>query len=116
MSETIAFDVLLRGAADDVSVAPADIDALKPPPESIERCFRWLTAQGITCHRTDFGLACESEIDLFQSVFQVEVDSDQPRPDTPATYHLRGELRVPPEIEPLVLQVTIAQPPAFFGA
>ena len=116
MSETLAFDVLLRGATDDVSVASADIDALKPPPEAIERCFRWLTAQGITCHRTDFGLACESGIDLFQTVFQVEVDSEEPGADVPATYRLRGELRVPTEIEPFVLQVTIAQPPTFFGA
>ena len=106
---------MLRGATDDLSVAPANIDALKPPPESIERCFLWLTAQGITCHRTDFGLACECGLDLFQSVFQVAVDSEEPGAGMPARHDLRGELRVPPEIEPFVLQVTIAQPPVFFG-
>lgn len=116
MSDTIAFDVLLRGATDDLSVAPANIDSLKPSPDAIERCFRLLTGRGITCHRTDFGLACESTIDLFETVFQVRVDADSSGPNAPVTYHLRGEPRPPSEIGSLILQVTISQLPTYFGS
>ena len=51
----ISFDVLLRAAGRDVPPSTATIDQLRPPPENIERCLRWLSDRGVTCHRTDFG-------------------------------------------------------------
>lgn len=114
-SSTIPFDVLLRGETEDISVAAADLNKLRPPAEAIERCFRWLSEQGVTCHRTDFGLACEAKVALFESLFDVKVTKQQAGATSPACYRLSGQPKTPAEIGSLVSQVTVAQPPTFFS-
>ena len=109
---TIAFDVLLRSETDNVEVAVANVDKLRPPPEAIERCHRWLSKQGVTCHKTDFGLACEAGIELFERLFGTRVKKQQ---DTPSSYALESEPQAPSEIEALVSQITLVQPPTYFG-
>ena len=112
---TICFDVLLRGETDDITVASANLDKLRPPAEAIERCFRWLAEQGVICHRTDFGLACEAKVDLFESLFGVQVTRQQGSESAPPTYLLSDTPQPPPKIGQLVSQVTVAEPPTFFG-
>ncbi len=111
-TSTIAFDVLLRGETDDMDVATANLDKLRPPPEAIEKCFRWFAAKGVTCFRTDFGLGCEATVELFQSLFDVklkQIGAEQPH------YQIDGELHISKEIADLISQVTLVRPPTFFG-
>ena len=112
---TVAFDVLLRGETDDVTVASANLDKLRPPAEAIETCFRWLSEQGVTCHRVDFGLACEAKVELFESLFGVRLTKQQHRAPGTLPYQLSEEPESPPEIRHLVSQVTLAHPPTYFG-
>ncbi len=113
---TIAFDVLLRGNTDDLHVASvAGIDSLRPPPENIEQCFRWLSEQGVTCHRTDFGLGCEAKVELFESLFSVQVVAQRTSPESPPTFTAQGTPQPPPAIAEVVSQITIAHPPTLFG-
>ena len=114
-SLTISFDVLLHGKTDDVSVAAADVDKLRPSPQAIETCHRWLSQQGVTCHRTDFGLACEADVELFEALFKVRVVKHQASPAAAAVYLMDDEPQPPQEIKELVSQVTVAQPPTYFG-
>ncbi len=114
--ETIAFDVLLRGRTDDVDVASVTgIDSLRPPPDNIERCFRWLSEQGVTCHRTDFGLGCEAEVTLFESLFSVRVVAERTSRESPPTFTAQGTPQPPPAIAKVVSQITVARPPTLFG-
>ncbi len=112
---TIAFDVLLRGESGNVDIAPANLEKLRPPAESIERCFRWLSEQGITCHRTEFGLACEAKIELFENLFGVQVTTRSEGAEPPV-HEINSELKIPTEIEKLVAQITVARPPTYFGS
>lgn len=114
-SSTISFDVLLRGETDDVSVAAENLDRLRPPAEAIERCFRWLSKQGVTCHRTDFGVACEAPVDVFEALFRVHVIRKRTSATAPPSYQVQAQPQPPPEIESLVSQVTVAQPPTLFN-
>ncbi len=114
-SSTISFDVLVRGETADVPVTPANLDKVRPPPEAVERCFRYLTQQGITCHRTNFGLACEARVELFESLFEVRVTKQQASPAAAPIFQMQDKPRPPREIENLISQVTVAPPPSFFG-
>lgn len=114
-SSKVSFDVLLRGETDDVSVAAASLEKLRPPAAAIERCFRWLSARDVTCHRTDFGLACEAKVDVFERLFDVQLTRLPTGGATPPSYQLKGEPRPPSEIESLVWQITLTQPPTFFN-
>ena len=111
-SSIIAFDVLLRGETDDVSVAAVDLDNLRPPPEAMERCFRWLSNQGVTCHKTEFGLACEAKVERFETLFGVRIIKEQ---SVTPTCDLEVEPQAPADIADLVLQITVVKPPTFFG-
>lgn len=111
----ISFNVLLRGETDDVSIAASNLDRIRPTEEAIERCFHWLSEQGVICHRTDFGLACESTLELFESLFCVQVSKQETDTAAPVSYQLQGEAHPPSEIETLVSQVTLTHPPTFFN-
>lgn len=114
-SATISFDVLLRGTSDDVSLASADLDKLRPPADAIEFCHRWLSEQGVTCHRTNFGLGCEAPVQLFERLFSVRVPSSPRNASAAASEELQSEPKPPQEIAHLVSQITIARPPTFFS-
>ncbi len=111
--DIVSFDVLLRGRGGDVPPSAATIEQLRAPPEHIERCNRWLSAQGITCHTTDFGLACESPVELFERVFGVSLERRATGGGRPS-FQLTQDPQVPEEIAPLVDQITLAPPPTYF--
>lgn len=111
-NRTIAFDVLLRGESDDVEISAASLEKLRPSPDVIERCYRWLSGRSVTCHKTDFGLGCEASVEVFESLFGVSVTSD---PSQSASPKLDGDIQIPTEIENLVSQITLVQRPTFFG-
>jgi len=113
MKPSVAFDVLLRGPMGDVPISTATLDQLRPSPEHLERCFRWLSAQGVTCHRMDFGLACEAPLDVFEELFSVSLARRTTKAGQP-WFELTQTPEVPVEIAALVDQVTVAPPPAFY--
>lgn len=110
-SSIIAFDILLRGETDDVEVAAANVDKLRPPPESIERCFRWLSNEGVSCHKTEFGVACEATVEHFETLFGTRIIKEQ---SGAPNFDLEVEPQAPADIADLVSQITVARPPTFF--
>ena len=113
MKPNVSFDVLLRGPGGDVPISAATLDQLRPSPEHLERCFRWLSTQGVTCHRTDFGLACEAPLDVFEKLFSVSLARRKGKDGRP-WFELTEVPIVPAEIAALVDQVSVAPPPDFF--
>lgn len=113
-TDMLSFDVLLRGGeAEEVVPAASTIDQLRPPPGAIERCYRWFAERGVTCHRTDFGLACQATVALFEKLFGVKVRSAT-SPNGQRTFTMDGQPGVPSELSDMIEQVTIARPPTFF--
>ena len=111
--EVLKFDVLVRseGAATDTLPSLRTLDELRPSPESIERCLRWFAVQGVTCHRTDFGLACEAAISTFKEAFGEDALQRDPAGD----WQVAATMNLPPEVSDLVAQITISHPPEWFG-
>lgn len=110
----ISFDVLLRGDSTDVAHVAVDVHKLRPKLGVIEFCLRSFSELGVTCHRLDFGLACEAPPELFESLFGVTVTG---RTDDSGhtVYEVSGEPRPPKEIAQHVDQITIARPPTLFA-
>ena len=110
----VSFDILLRGESSDISTASVNIDNFRPPATAIEHCYRWLSEQGVTCHQTDFGLACESNAELFEQLFNVTIEKTVSRKSGQMTFETKTDPVPPKEIEQMVLQITIAKPPTLF--
>ena len=66
------------------------------------------------CHRTDFGLACESNAELFEQLFNVTIEKIVSRNSGQITLETKTDPVPPKELERMVLQITIAKPPTFF--
>ena len=122
---TISFDVLLKGTAGDATPTLANIDQHRPSPQVVEECFQWLTAREVKCHRTDFGLACETGAENFKKLFPKLIESEGPpsgksenltdsRPES-TSENESTKFRIPNDLRELVAQVTICQPPTFFA-
>lgn len=113
ISETVAFDVLLRPSGSPIEPGVETVGALRPMPEDIGRCQRWFAARGVEAHETAFGLSCSAPRKLFESVFGVALQgpdgaeaSDVPK--------IVGHLEPPAAIADLVEQVTLTRRPEFF--
>ncbi len=114
---TVAFDVLLRGAAGDAPPSVETIGQFRPPPQAIEFCVRWLSRRGAKCHRADFSLACEMPVDEFERLFGVTFPASQ-QPARSAKHRSAGaapSIAVPAELARYVEQITITPQPEMFG-
>ncbi|MCH7857458.1 MAG: hypothetical protein IIB37_11960 [Gemmatimonadetes bacterium] len=105
----IRFDVLLKRspAGDAASIESAR--RIPAPAGSLERCRRWLIAQGVECHSYGFGLACQAPDDVFGEIFRVE----SLRTLNPEA--IDEALVVPEPITDLVESVTLTRDPELFG-
>lgn len=109
----ISFDILIRSTGSNGDPGLANIDQFKPSPQDIERCRRWFFNKGITCYPTDFGLACSSSIELFESTFSTQVLPVGPNLGQPA-WKCTHDPKIPLEIANYIKQVSISVPPEYF--
>jgi len=109
----VPFDILLRSAGAGKLPTAQNIDQFKPPAGDIEKCRRWLIAKGVTCHPTEFGLACEATPALFGLLFSTEVEYDESTGDL-IRWRCSRPPRPPQELESYIQQITITAPPEFF--
>ena len=72
-SDWVQFDILLRAPGSGGSPSVETIQQFRPDPGVIEECRRHLALRGITCHATDFGLACGAPRALFEEVFSTHL-------------------------------------------
>jgi len=112
-SNLIGFDILLKAPASGKTAHVGNIDKFKPPPENIVKCHRWLAAKGVTCHATDFGLACQAPAEQFESLFSTKVKRTSSTAGDPG-WHCLSPPKAPPEIEAYVDQISIPAPPEFY--
>jgi hypothetical protein len=112
-SNTVGFDILLKAPASDRTPHIDNIAQFKPPPENIVRCRRWLASRGVTCHSTDFGLACSATTKLFEILFSTKVKRSKSAPGVPC-WHCSSPPKAPREIEEYIDQISISVPPEFY--
>lgn len=110
----VSFDVLLRAPGSGSVPHLTTIDQFRPPAEAIEKCRHCLSAGGVTCRATDFGLACTATRERFELLFRVRL-----RPVTGCApgmppFEIVGEIHLPQAIEEDVEQITLSAPPEFF--
>ena len=74
----VEFDILLKAPGSGKTPRVDNIDQFKPPAEDIAKCRRWLASQGVTCHSTDFGLACSATVEIFEALFFYQARTHQP--------------------------------------
>lgn len=109
----IHFDILLKPAGSNKTPVVDNIDQFRPHAEIIEKCRRWLTSKGITCHSTDFGLACSAPLKIFEILFNTKVEQSGSGPGMPPR-RCSSPPKAPPEIEEHVDQITISAPPELY--
>lgn len=112
-SNIVGFDILLRAPASGKTPSLENIDRFKPPPENIEKCHQWLASKGVTCHPTEFGLACSAPAEVFESLFNTKVKRGKSAPGVPP-WHCSTPPKPPHEIEEYVDQISIPAPPKFY--
>jgi len=110
---TIHFDILLRSAGSGKTPDVSNIDQFRPPPENIEKCRCWLASKRITCHSTDFGLACSASVELFETLFSTKVKRSGLGPGMPP-WHCSSPPKGPREIEEYIDQISISAPPELY--
>lgn len=109
----INFDILLKPAGSNKIPLVDNIDQFRPPAENIEKCRRWLTSKGVTCHSTDFGLACSTPLETFEILFDTKVEHSRSGPGMPS-WRCSSPPKAPPEIEEHIDQITISAPPELY--
>ncbi|MHC4508008.1 MAG: protease pro-enzyme activation domain-containing protein [Planctomycetota bacterium] len=112
-SNIIGFDILLKAPGSDKTPHVDNIAQFKPPPENIAKCHRWLASRGVTCHATDFGLACSAPVGLFETLFSTKVECGTPAPGAPH-WHCSSPPEAPREIEEYVDQISISVLPELY--
>ena len=112
---SVDFEVLLRTAGEGRLATAHNIDQFRADPENAERCRRWLHAKGVKASATDFSLACSAPAAVFESLFGVKLVPVRAAPGH-LPWRVKGTIRVPPEIAPLVEDVTLSPPPEFFAS
>lgn len=113
MAGEVSFDITLKGAVPGAPAGPTTLDDLRPPPEAIERCVRWLASKGVSAHPTAFGAACSCPPDLFEALFGVAVESGGAGRGGPS-YVANGEPTPPAEIADIVESITLTGAPELF--
>ena len=110
----VSFDVLLRAPGSGRVPNLTTIDQFRPPAEAIEKCRRCLSADGVTCHATDFGLACTATRERFESLFRVRLRPVAGFAPGMPPFQIVGEIHLPQVIREDVKQITLSAPPEFF--
>ena len=111
--DQVSFDLLLRTAGSGRIPTVENIHEFHAPAEEIEKCRRWFASQGITCHATQFGLACTATRESFESIFSVRLTPTQGGPGA-HSHQMSEEAKPPPELADLIDQITLSAPPEFF--
>ena len=111
--EPVTFDVLIQPPSDDAIPTPESIAGLRPDPEIMERCRRWLYAQGITAHSIGFGFACSMPRERFETLFRTRLEPTEPAPGMPPLAFSR-EPTVPEEAAGFIGGITLNAEPVFF--
>lgn len=112
-SDNIEFDILVRAEASGETPDVSNIHRFRPDPEDVEKCRRWLAGKGVSCHTSEFGLACSASRQLFESLFSTKVEPLEQGPGKPP-WRLLNDPEPPAEIADYVEDVTIAVPPELF--
>jgi hypothetical protein len=112
-SETVEVDILLKAPASGKTPSVQNIEQFKPPPEDIAKCLRWLASQGVTCHSTDFGLACSAPVETFEALFSTTLERTGAAPGKPC-WACSSPPQAPREIERYVDQISISAPPELY--
>ena len=111
--ELISFDILLKGHNKEGSIpSTGGIDDFKPPYEHIIICHRYFTENGITCHPTDFGLACQATRSAIEKVFSCSLAYHTA--DKYSKWDFATLPSYPEEIGKYIDQVTFSASPDFF--
>ncbi len=110
----VAFDILLKADAAPDTASLATIEALRPEPEEIERCRRWLVTRGVNAHSSGFGISCTAPAPVFEALFNVKVEFCDPLPGQSSYRIVDGSPDLPKEIADMVDQVTLSVTPEFF--
>lgn len=116
-SDSIEFSVLLRSPATDAgldaSAATAEsLENYYPAPDAIESCGRWLAGAGVTCHPTNFGLACSAPRKLLEELFSTRLEISESA--TGPKYKFAVDPTIPAPIAGTVHRITIEAAPEFF--
>lgn len=111
-TNNIDFDILVRNEAPGETPNVHNIDKFRSDPEEIETCRRWLHRQGVSCHATEFGLACIAPCDLFESLFSTKVLCSKQSGKT--TKQLSTNPTPPDEIAVYIASVTLTVAPDLF--
>lgn len=109
----IQFDILLKPAGSFDKPHVNNIDLFRPLSENIEKCHRWLSSKGVTCHPTDFGLACSAPAELFESLFSTKVERSELKIVAPP-WNCSPPPKAPLEIEEYIDQISIAAIPELY--
>jgi hypothetical protein len=112
-SDIVEFDILLKAPGSGKTPHVDNIDQFKPPAENIAKCRRWLASQGVTCHSTDFGLACSATAEVFEALFSTKLERISSAPGAPC-WGCTSPPQAPDEIEDYVDQISIAAPPELY--
>ena len=111
--DPIEFDILIRPPASGKHPDVKNIEQFRPDPADIEKCRRWLVSKGVTCHPTDFGLACRTSRNGFESLFSTQVNRERPSPGNPM-WTCQRDPQPPSEIAGCIEQITISVRPELF--
>ena len=110
--EKVTFDVLIKPTA-PCAPGMSTIEKLRPPPSRIQYCTRWFANRGVVAHATDFGIACSADRSVFEELFSVALEVNDPAPGTPV-YRISGTVTAPAEIASDIEQITLSVPPVYF--
>ncbi len=94
--DLVQFDVLVAPEGEGPGRAPP-----RPSRARLEECRRWFADHGAACHPTGFGLACTMAREAAEQLFGARLSPG-------------ADLRAPPEIRHLVLQITVPKEPELF--
>lgn len=113
-TQTIQFDVLLRGPGGSGVPSVTSIDDFKPKADDLLRAERWFNARGVTVYKTEFGLCCTVSAPLFESIFHVHLQPPSKPAPGAAPLSFEGSLHIPDELKDIIDQISLTPPPEFF--
>jgi len=111
--DTIQFDVLIKGQAENQTPSLKNIEHFKPAPDDIEKCRRWFEKNAIILYPTGFGLSGRTTKKHFESTFNVRLIQSRTRSRGPA-FEMSSDPHLPDEIAAMIDQITLSVTPELF--